>query len=85
MSTGVKRLFLAVVVVLLVLAAPMMGADAWGAAMRGWGLPAGWSFFSLIGLVLLALALAVGWVGHRVAFAIFGKKTVASLAEKRSR
>ncbi len=71
LSKGVKRVLSVVAAVLLVLALPVFGADAWWSILKGWGVPASWPVASIVWLLALGFGWLVGWVFHWLRFRKF--------------
>ena len=74
LSKGARRFFVAVAVVLGVLALPVFGVDTVWAVLRGAGLPASVPGVALVALVALAVGLLVGWLVHRLQRAILSRR-----------
>lgn len=66
LSKGVKRLLWGVALVLIALALPVFGADAWWSVLQAMGVPTSWPIGALVWLVALGFGLLVGWVFHRI-------------------
>ena len=64
LSKGAKRFFVAVAVVLAVLALPVFGVDSVWAVLKPLGVPVAWPGVALVALVSLAVGLFVGWLVH---------------------
>lgn len=76
MSKGVKRLFFVIAGVLVLLSLPMFGVNWLGSLVVWFGVSPLVMVFAPVALAVLSFALLVGWVVHRLAFAVFGSKTV---------